>query len=134
MSSLEVTTGNIVDQQSGADNRLANGPSPAAPAKADMSKRSGKRDRAQAREASRPAKLGRPARAGSKQDLVIQMLRRQSGVTIEYIITKTGWQPHSVRGFLSGVVRKKLKLSLVSEIRKDGVRRYRITSNKSAKG
>ena len=38
---------------------------------------------------------------------MIQMLRRQSGVTIEDIIAKTGWQPHSVRGFFSGLVKKK---------------------------
>jgi hypothetical protein len=42
----------------------------------------------------------------SKQDLVIQMLRRQSGVTIEDIMAKTGWQPHSVRGFFSGLVKE----------------------------
>ena len=55
----------------------------------------------------------------SKQDLVIQMLRRQSGVSIDDIIAKTGWQSHSVRGFFSGLVRKKLKLPLVSDVGKD---------------
>jgi hypothetical protein len=69
----------------------------------------------------------------SKQDLVIQMLRRQSGVTVEDIVTTTGWQPHSVRGFLSGLVKRKLKLPLVSDVGKDGVRRYRIAPLKSAK-
>ena len=68
----------------------------------------------------------RAATSQSKQDLVIQMLRRQSGVAIEDIIAKTGWQPHSVRGFFSGLVKKKLKLPLVSDVGKDGVRRYHI--------
>ncbi len=71
--------------------------------------------------------------AQTKQDLVIQMLRRQSGVTIDDIIVKTGWQPHSVRGFFSGLVRKKLNLPLVSNVGKDGVRRYHIETVASAK-
>jgi hypothetical protein len=69
----------------------------------------------------------------SKQDLVIKMLRRPSGVTIDDVVAKTGWRPHSVRGFFSGLVRKKLNLPLVSEVGKDGVRRYHIVAVPSAK-
>ena len=76
----------------------------------------------------------RAATSQSKQDLVIQMLRRQSGITIDDIIAKTGWQPHSVRGFLSGLVKKKLKLPLTSEVGKDGARRYHIAAVASSKG
>jgi hypothetical protein len=75
----------------------------------------------------------RTAPGESKQDLVIKMLRRQSGVTIKDIIAKTGWQPHSVRGFFSGLVKKKLKLPLGSAVGKDGVRRYHITPSSSPK-
>ena len=86
------------------------------------------RPRSKGRKASAAKPKRRAAPSQSKQDLVIQMLRRHSGVTIEDIIAKTDWQPHSVRGFFSGLVKKKLKLPLVSEVGKDGVRRYHIAT------
>jgi hypothetical protein len=89
--------------------------------------------RTQRRTASRKESLSKERREATKQDLVLQMLRRRSGVRIDDIVFKTAWQRHSVRGLLSGVVRKKLKLQLVSEPGKDGVRRYRLASLKSAK-
>jgi hypothetical protein len=65
------------------------------------------------------------ARADSKQARVLALLRSADGCTIEAIVTATGWQPHSVRGFFAGVIRKKLKFALESEL-VDEVRRYRI--------
>jgi Protein of unknown function (DUF3489) len=53
------------------------------------------------------------------------MLRSPSGTTIAAMTKATGWQQHSVRGFLAGVVRKRLKLKLGSE-KVDGNRVYRI--------
>ena len=75
----------------------------------------------------------RAAPSQTKQGAVIKMLRRKSGVTIDDIVVETGWQPHSVRGFFSGLVKKKLKLPLLSEVGKDGVRRYHIAVAKSSK-
>jgi hypothetical protein len=75
----------------------------------------------------------RAAPSQSKQDVVIQMLRRRSGVTIGEIIAETGWQPHSVRGFFSRLVKTKLKLPLTSEVGKNGVRRYHVAPLASAK-
>jgi Protein of unknown function (DUF3489) len=62
----------------------------------------------------------------SKKALIIAMLRAPGGATIEALARATKWQPHSVRGFLAGVVRKKLGLTLVSADGENG-RVYRIT-------
>lgn len=67
-----------------------------------------------------------PASAGNKTATVLKKLKTPRGATIEALMQATGWQAHSVRGFLSGTVRKKLALTMISEIGKDGVRRYRI--------
>lgn len=69
------------------------------------------------------------AGAQSKQDQVLTMLRRKDGATIAAVMQATGWQTHSVRGFFAGVVRKKLRLNLVSE-ESNGKRVYRITAGK----
>jgi hypothetical protein len=61
----------------------------------------------------------------TKQAQVIEMLRAPSGTTIDAMMRMTGWQQHSVRGFLTAVIRKKLSLDLRSEIT-DGGRVYRI--------
>jgi uncharacterized protein DUF3489 len=66
------------------------------------------------------------ARRESKKAHIIAMLRAPGGVTIEAMARAAKWQPHSVRGFLAGVVRKKLGLTLVS-VDGDSGRVYRIT-------
>lgn len=60
----------------------------------------------------------------SKQDRVIALLRRQQGASITEICEATGWLPHSARGFLSGVVKRRLKIAVTSERYDSGERRY----------
>ena len=75
----------------------------------------------------RPRFASQPtARRESKTAHIIAMLRAPGGATIEAMARAAKWQPHSVRGFLAGVVRKKLGLTLVSADGENG-RVYRIT-------
>jgi hypothetical protein len=78
--------------------------------------------------------LAKPPKAEpvTKQSHVIAMLRSPAGATIAAMMMATGWQQHSVRGFLAGVVRKRLNLKLGSR-KVDGERTYRITGGEKNK-
>jgi hypothetical protein len=62
----------------------------------------------------------------SKHDAVLTLLRRKQGASLAEMQSATDWQAHSVRGFLSGTVKKRLGLKLQSSKAKDGERRYAI--------
>jgi Protein of unknown function (DUF3489) len=66
------------------------------------------------------------ARGGSKTAKVRELLKRPGGVTTKELMKATGWQPHSVRGFLSGTVGKKMGLAVVSAKGEDGERTYSV--------
>ena len=87
---------------------------PAAPKKAKATKESTAKDAAPT------------AREGSKKAIVLEMLRRPEGATLTDIMTATDWQAHSVRGFISGGLGKKMGLTVESAKRTDGQRAYRI--------
>jgi hypothetical protein len=66
--------------------------------------------------------------AGTKGDAVVALLKKPTGATISEMTKTTGWQPHSVRGFLSGALKRKQGLTIKSLKGEDGQRRYRIAS------
>ena len=65
-----------------------------------------------------------PAKPQTKQALVLGLLRRQNGASIAEIIQATDWQPHSVRGFFAGALKKRLKIEVISDKGENGIRRY----------
>jgi hypothetical protein len=65
-------------------------------------------------------------RNGTKQALMIAMLRRPEGATVEQIAEATAWARHSVRGAMAGALKKKLGLTITSEKSETGARVYRI--------
>ncbi len=68
------------------------------------------------------------ARRGTKTAKILALLRRPTGASLLELRKVTGWQPHSVRGFLSGAVKKKMGLRVDSLSRDDGERAYRVAS------
>src|SRR5882762_3515417 len=91
-------------------------------------RKTGKR---KSRTRSAPASSKSAARPDTKHARIVGMLRSPGGATIAAIMTATEWQQHSVRGFLAGVVRKKLGLNLISEVTDKG-RVYRIKDGKGS--
>ena len=81
-------------------------------------------EEATAKKEPKPAKEAAKSREGSKTESVLALLRREGGVTAEELMSATGWQAHSVRGFLSGTIRKKMGLELNSVKAEDGTRSY----------
>ena len=78
--------------------------------------------------ATDPAATTRTPRTGTKQATLIAMLRAEGGASIEEITAATGWQSHTVRGAMSGALKKKLGLTITSEKVEGRGRIYRITS------
>lgn len=65
-------------------------------------------------------------RDGSKKAIVLDMLKRTDGATLADIMSATSWQAHSVRGFISGSLGKKMGLTVESFKRSDGTRAYKL--------
>jgi hypothetical protein len=98
-----------------------------APSKAKPGKKASKPGkRAKKPKAAKAAKKEAGPRDGSKTEKVLELLKRPNGATLQQIVTATGWQAHSVRGFLSGTVGKRLGLKVESTKAEDGARSYSV--------
>ena len=65
-------------------------------------------------------------REGSKTETILSLMKRSGGATLKEIMEATSWQPHSVRGFISGTLGKKMGLTVESTKAEDGERTYSI--------
>jgi len=81
-----------------------------------------------AQHASQSSKAGPRARASSKKADILALLQRRGGATLEELMLATGWQAHSIRGFISGAIGKKMGLAVESAKREGGGRVYAIGS------
>jgi hypothetical protein len=93
----------------------------------------GRAAKAKANNKANRRKKASPDRQGARQDSkkanILDLLRRSAGATLEELMTATGWQAHSVRGFISGSITKKMGLKVKSSKREDGQRVYQIASS-----
>ena len=81
-----------------------------------------------ASEKQKPSVTLKASRAGTKQAQLVAMLEEQGGASILEIVTATGWQAHTIRGTISGVLKKKLGLDVISEKVEARGRVYKILS------
>jgi hypothetical protein len=88
-----------------------------APAKAKAGKKAIPKKKA-------PKSARNDAREGSKTATILEMLKRPGGASAKDLLKATNWQPHSLRGFLSGTVGKKMALTVISTKGEDGERTY----------
>jgi len=77
--------------------------------------------------AAKAAEKAQGAREGSKTAKVLDLLKRPDGATLKELMKATGWQPHSVRGFISGTLGKTMGLTVTSAKGEDGERAYSLS-------
>lgn len=88
-----------------------------------------KRARATVRRKTTKAPVEPPAPVAvkvTKKNVVLTLLQREKGATLAELMSATGWQAHSVRGFISGTVRKQLGLRMRCVKQEDGASAYRL--------
>jgi hypothetical protein len=109
------TTETKATKKAAAGARRAN----VAPAKGKSGKKASPKKKA-------PRSARNEAREGSKTATILDLLKRPGGASAKELLKATGWQPHSLRGFLSGTVGKKMGLTVTSTKGEDGERSYSV--------
>ena len=108
--------------------RLSARPAPVAPAKGKSGKKATPPKKAaktpKAAKAAPEAPKAKETRVGSKTAQILDLLKRPGGATLQELMAATEWQPHSIRGFISGTLGKKMGLSVESTKGEDGKRTY----------
>ena len=99
---------------------------PAATKKAKAIKKTAKAKKAATTKKAAKATKAKAAKSGSKAEKVLDLMKRKEGATLAEIAKATDWQNHSIRGFVSGQVAKKLGLKVESTKSEEGERTYRI--------
>ena len=124
----------ILEEETATGQATAAGEAPKATKKAKVAKRGAHvapkkaKSAKKARSSKKAPKGAKKAtgREGSKTAKVLDLLKRPGGATAKELMKATGWQPHSVRGFLSGTVGKKMGLAVISTKGEDGERSYSV--------
>jgi hypothetical protein len=114
------------EEQPKASKKAARAPrrAPVAPAKGQSGKKASPAKKSP--KSAKKAKTAKAVREGSKTDRILELLKRPGGVTAKELMKATGWQPHSVRGFLSGTIGKKMGLTVTSVKGEEGDRTYSV--------
>ena len=99
-------------------------------AKGEKPETAGKRSSVKSLPSKADPSTGPPAVRATKHDRILTLLNRREGATIPELMEATGWQQHSVRGFLAGTIKKKLGFTLSSSKPVGETRRYRIESKR----
>ena len=74
-----------------------------------------------------PMSKPKPKREGSKQSVIVELMKRSEGATLAQMVEATGWQAHTVRGCMAGALKKKLGLTIDSVKEVGGERVYRVS-------
>ncbi len=113
---------------SGPEGPKATNKARVAPLRAHVARKKGKsaKKATHAKGTSKSTKKAAEARDGSKTAKVLDLLKRPGGASAKELMKATGWQPHSVRGFLSGTIGKTMGLTVISIKGEEGVLRYSV--------